>query len=56
MFFLQHRTLAFCVVDCFTLFFFADFGKPFLKAGKLTSIRRINNVYTTRYFATKAQD
>jgi hypothetical protein len=33
-----------------------DFGKPFLKAGKLTSIRRINNVYTTRYFATKAQD
>jgi hypothetical protein len=33
-----------------------DFGKPFLKAGKLTSIRRINNVYTSRYFASKAQD
>ncbi len=30
--------------------------KPILKGGKLTSIRRINNVYTTRYFATKAQD
>jgi len=33
-----------------------DFGKPFLKSGKLTSIRRINNVYTSRYFASKAQD
>ena len=31
-----------------------DFGKPFLKGGKLTSIRRIDNVYTTRYFAHKA--
>lgn len=33
-----------------------DFGKPFLKAGKLTPIRRIDNVYTSRYFASKAQD
>lgn len=32
-----------------------DFGKPFLKAGKLTSVRRIDNVYTTRYFAHRAQ-
>jgi hypothetical protein len=30
-------------------------NKPFLKAGKLTSVRRIDNVYTTRYFAHKAQ-
>jgi len=33
-----------------------DFGKPFLKAGKLTSIRRIDNVYTTRHFANRSQD
>jgi hypothetical protein len=31
-------------------------NRPILKSGKLTSIRRINNVYTSRYFASKAQD
>lgn len=30
-----------------------DFGKQYLSNGKLTSIRRIPNVYTTRYFENK---
>jgi hypothetical protein len=33
-----------------------DFKKPYLKAGKLTSIRRIDNVYTLPYFAHSSQD
>lgn len=30
-----------------------DFGKSFLKGGKLTTIRRVEPVYTTRYFLNK---
>ena len=30
-----------------------DFGKPFLKGGKLTTIRRIGPVYATRHFTNK---
>lgn len=30
-----------------------DFGKPFVKAGKLTTVRRIAPVYTTRHFSNK---
>lgn len=33
-----------------------DFKKPFLKAGKLTSVRRVPNIYTTRYFANSSKD